>query len=996
MSESPGRRRSTRRRSSPVRNAAQDTRSSSVASDDSESDAQDDTFKAPANTKRTKTKASAKRGTKKTTKRQKTVLDAVDDASENNENRVENFLYEAITDPETSIDTLINDFLDSYNENQTESIKDLVNMVIRCCGAKTEITSYDVEDVDTIPETLTQLQDHLTGKDADVVKVTLDTYPLVSRNKVYKGFRRQLCEFWNILAVHAADKQILYEDEPGKLFPTIEAWLVSMSSSTLRAFRHTSTAVCLAIMTSMVELSAKHLKDIEVANKQLTAEEKKQKKAASKIKAIQKTIDTKTNENEKLTEMISNYFDAVFVHRYRDIDAKIRSESIRELGIWMMTLPSTFFEGQYLRYLGWVLSDTQGSTRMEVIKALTKLYGYDEYAGGLRHFTERFKPRMMEIALEDVETPIRCAAITLIERVRQRGYLEDEDTERIIGCIFDSDEKVRAAVSGTLNSVLEDRENELIDEQLGGDVEDHGSLKSSWTNLKAIVSTLAALSNIQDELNKEEEQQINLVRETAGLCPGRVRIAALSFLHDLKEVEFNEIAAYLLFDNDASADPASVAPGDLLKSVLCLTSVEEQILLELLVASAELANVEAEKKQNKGEDSSIVAESVIDILPQLLVRFTDAHSLSTSLQLLTVCDLSIYSRLRKTAQFETLLDSIIKLFFGYQEYELLRDVGCILVVLSKEATLSTLVKDRVLDLQDLIRSNFLEASTEEEDLASTLKRLHVISSADDCVLSFDDTSGATTSAYSKLKELLPSKSELVRTYTRGCLRNYFMWKVKQLTETRFGLDMKEVENLILQRDDVLYVLDSQLEDGDESAMTTVVELENIFTHLNVIEAYDGLSTRRAFDVNLQKLLVRLFQKAVKQYGKLHNRNVVLEGDISSDDDHEGESETEESDSLTRKIESERRVCVLAGEMVVSFCAEKLDNKYVNLLYDNKGKLGHSFDAILKELDKQPGLTKPGERPIAKAKSVSKGARTAHNHEDVLMSEVQDDIEGQET
>lgn len=48
---------------------------------------------------------------------------------------------------------------------------------------------------------------------------------------------------------------------------------------------------------------------------------------------------------------------SVFVHRYRDVDPRIRSDCIHALGLWMVKLPSIFFDGTYLRYMGWVLSD---------------------------------------------------------------------------------------------------------------------------------------------------------------------------------------------------------------------------------------------------------------------------------------------------------------------------------------------------------------------------------------------------------------------------------------------------------------------------------------------------------------------------------------------------------------------------------------------------------------------------------------------------------------
>lgn len=48
---------------------------------------------------------------------------------------------------------------------------------------------------------------------------------------------------------------------------------------------------------------------------------------------------------------------SVFVNRYRDADAVIRAECISALGSWMKIDPDHWIDGDYLRYIGWVLSD---------------------------------------------------------------------------------------------------------------------------------------------------------------------------------------------------------------------------------------------------------------------------------------------------------------------------------------------------------------------------------------------------------------------------------------------------------------------------------------------------------------------------------------------------------------------------------------------------------------------------------------------------------------
>lgn len=41
---------------------------------------------------------------------------------------------------------------------------------------------------------------------------------------------------------------------------------------------------------------------------------------------------------------------SVFVHRLRDADAAIRTDCLKELGVWIETYPSTYGDEEYLGY----------------------------------------------------------------------------------------------------------------------------------------------------------------------------------------------------------------------------------------------------------------------------------------------------------------------------------------------------------------------------------------------------------------------------------------------------------------------------------------------------------------------------------------------------------------------------------------------------------------------------------------------------------------------
>ncbi len=60
---------------------------------------------------------------------------------------------------------------------------------------------------------------------------------------------------------------------------------------------------------------------------------------------------------------MKEFFDTVFVHRYRDIDARVRTECVEALGTWIWVLPSFYMEPEYLRYLGWIAPPTRPRPR---------------------------------------------------------------------------------------------------------------------------------------------------------------------------------------------------------------------------------------------------------------------------------------------------------------------------------------------------------------------------------------------------------------------------------------------------------------------------------------------------------------------------------------------------------------------------------------------------------------------------------------------------------
>ena len=76
-------------------------------------------------------------------------------------------------------------------------------------------------------------------------------------------------------------------------------------------------------------------------------------------------------------------FNGVIVHRYRDVMPTLRGETIDTLAKWMSELPSVFFQDNYLKYIGWMLNDTNSQVRLSVVQALLEIYKVSQVTGYL-------------------------------------------------------------------------------------------------------------------------------------------------------------------------------------------------------------------------------------------------------------------------------------------------------------------------------------------------------------------------------------------------------------------------------------------------------------------------------------------------------------------------------------------------------------------------------------------------------------------------------------
>lgn len=343
----------------------------------------------------------------------------------------------------------------------------------------------------------------------------------------------------------------------------------------------------------------------------------------------------------------------VFVHRYRDLDPTIRTECVRALGLWFKKFPSQFLKSDYLRYVGWVLSDQNTHVRLEAVKSLIFPYSKSEFHLTLDTFTERFIPRLVQMATADTELSVRVAVIQVLAAMDEVGCLQDhheEEREALCLLVFDEEMKVRRAVSGFVRAIWE----QTVQERLVGKRNAKGKEKER-AGVKALGTLLVRLGKALDKVvespgdSDEDETSVRgpsrdaHVREVQALMRSdpktRMALVVQSLWDEVGPVsDWESLLDVLLLDHSAAGEGTSGsgtrgkkkkgkqqtngdADGELdgegdtdsvVDEAWRLDEVEEAVLLEVLVASLRQAKLIAQQTAKKVSDD---VSSIYDEFP---------------------------------------------------------------------------------------------------------------------------------------------------------------------------------------------------------------------------------------------------------------------------------------------------------------------------------------------------------------------------------------------
>lgn len=357
----------------------------------------------------------------------------------------DNRLFEAVKNGRGDFQRIADSWIEQYKEDRNGAILDLLNFIVRSSGCYGRITQQMRETMDTgvLIRSLIDEFDESQGAD----------YPLIMSGPQWKKFRQSFCDFITTL-IKQCQYSVIYDQY---MMESFIKFLISLSDSQVRAFRHTATLVAMKLMTALVDVALTLSINFDSFTRQYDNEMHKipSRRSIDRLNALKNDLDSTRINMDDIKTMLGYLFKSIFVHRYRDTFHEIRSLCMQEIGLWMRRFPTFFLDDSYLKYVGWTLHDKVGEVRLKCLATLLPLYESEEITRNMELFTNKFKDRILAMTL-DRESEVAVKAVKLIISVHRhhREILSPKDCEHVYELVFATNRSVACAAGEFLNDRL--------------------------------------------------------------------------------------------------------------------------------------------------------------------------------------------------------------------------------------------------------------------------------------------------------------------------------------------------------------------------------------------------------------------------------------------------------------------------------------------------------------------------------------------------------------
>ncbi|XP_032234908.2 cohesin subunit SA-1 isoform X2 [Nematostella vectensis] len=481
-------------------------------------------------------------------------------------------LFDIVKAGKGALQAVVDDWIERYNKDKEDAMVDIIHFFVQCCGCKGIVTRSMLDEDENV-DAVRQLTEQFEEESHE--------YPLIMSGQAHKKFKANFVAFVHTLIVQC-QHSIIYDEY---MLDTLVSWLIRLSDSQVRAFRHTSTLAGMKLVSALIHIAKNVHVELDNTQRQLDSEIQKSssKKAVEKIEMLQTRRQELRQNISDLEEMMNFIFQGMFVHRYRDSRPEIRALCIAEIGQWMKEYSTLFLTDRYLKYIVWNLHDKVGEVRLKSLQALQNLYDDEDLIPHLDALSSRFKDRFVAMTL-DKENDVAVEAVKLTIALYDNDKLDEEDCQQIQLLVFcthrqvahaageflakrindaaEADLKASKSKKGKHEKVLKVLEiKRLLDFLISSEVHNHAAylVDSLWTSMPIIKDWRLMTEMLLDQSDKdalEDKEEDALIEIMVSSCqqaaeglgpPGRVVRKLLSNKERRAvETEKKELSAHFM------------------------------------------------------------------------------------------------------------------------------------------------------------------------------------------------------------------------------------------------------------------------------------------------------------------------------------------------------------------------------------------------------------------------------------------------------------------
>ncbi|KAH7817664.1 Cohesin subunit SCC3 [Monocercomonoides exilis] len=501
------------------------------------------------------------------------------------------FFAEFVKKP-SSLRALCTKWRTLYTENHDEAILLLLNFLLHSSGCNASLEEVLPECTNEIA---TELLEHFPKN---------GIYPLAMKQIWTSYFDQHFRMIPSLLMREFISTGALYEDD----FEPFFTWLVTLSGSNIRPFRHTNTLLALEFISALIV----HLNELNEENNTnnalLEAEQKPKKKG--KINAHHQHLIDQSNQLKEKIRFIEEtiqkqFFTSVFVHRYRDSIPAIRVLCITKLGEWIILNRKMFLSNLHTKYLGWMLNDRVPAVREASVWTLHTLFSTPSLFEGLLPFAEFFLARLVEMT-NDVSEGAAVGAILVCCDVLLREYEQEKKIEKgrkkkeTAEVVVDDEDDDEEEEKEEVDDESESEENDVVEVEDDVDAKAEGKKKGKGKGNKQQKAKKAGKKEKGKEKEKEKEKEKVQLLQMSGVQKNAVMqqlIHPTSFAARCAAVKFLYISLATMPSMDVSPDSRSAQADPVLsrESIMFIVKFvmeeakqpeERKRLLHLIVQAA--------------------------------------------------------------------------------------------------------------------------------------------------------------------------------------------------------------------------------------------------------------------------------------------------------------------------------------------------------------------------------------------------------------------------